>query len=133
MASQITKFKWVVVHGWSPIHWIRILFMWKAVGGNFCKYQCTIILQKMDVMKSHLLEYCGFYYGSNCGGLEVMFEASILALFFWMMRTKVMNFRHLLIMMVNMSVMTYMLVKHSLVMEFWIRFSSTFITYMLRV
>jgi hypothetical protein len=36
-------------------------------------------------------------------------------------------------MMVNMSMMTYMLIKHNLVMQFWIRFWLTLVTYMLRV
>jgi hypothetical protein len=33
----------------------------------------------MDVTKSHLLKYCGSYYGSNDGGLEAMFQAFIFA------------------------------------------------------
>jgi hypothetical protein len=45
MASQITKFKWIVVHGWSPIHQIRILFMWMGSVREFCEHQCIIILQ----------------------------------------------------------------------------------------
>lgn len=72
----------------------------------------------MDVMKSHLLEYCGSYYGPNRGGLEAMFQTSICAPFFWIMRTMMMSSRHFLIMMVNMSMMTYMLIKHNLVMQF---------------
>jgi hypothetical protein len=44
-----------------------------------------------NVMESHLLEYCGSYYGSNHEGLEAMFQASISAFSFWMMKTMVMN------------------------------------------
>jgi hypothetical protein len=33
----------------------------------------------MDVTKSHLLKYCGSYYGSNPRGLETMFQTFILA------------------------------------------------------
>ena len=45
--------------------------------GNFCKHQCAIILQHIDVSCSMLLEFCGTYFGTNRGGLGAMFEVSV--------------------------------------------------------
>ena len=45
--------------------------------GNFCKHQCAIILQHTDISESMLLEFCGTYFGTNRGGLEAMFGASV--------------------------------------------------------
>ena len=50
--------------------------------GNFCKHQCAIILQHIDISDSMLLEFCDTYFGTNRRVLRVMFEALLLDDFF---------------------------------------------------
>ncbi len=44
-----------------------------AMSGNLCKHQIMIILMVTNVTQEDVIEYCGTWYGSNCGGLPTMF------------------------------------------------------------
>ncbi len=41
--------------------------------GNFCKHQVSIFLTCTDPTKENIIQYCGTWYGSDCGGFTAMF------------------------------------------------------------
>jgi len=41
--------------------------------GNLCKHQVVILLLCIDITKENIFQYCGTWYGSNCGGFVAMF------------------------------------------------------------
>ncbi len=41
--------------------------------GNLCKHQVVIISTCIDFNKENIIQYCGTWYGSDCGGFATMF------------------------------------------------------------
>jgi hypothetical protein len=44
-----------------------------ALRANFCKHQIVVLLTCTDLTMENIIEYCGTYYGTHCGGLKCMF------------------------------------------------------------
>jgi hypothetical protein len=44
-----------------------------AICGNLCKHQVLVLLTNIDLTKENIIEYCGTWFGSNCGGFQAMF------------------------------------------------------------
>jgi len=44
-----------------------------ALRGNLCKHQVVIFLTCIDVTKKNIIQYCGTWYGYDCGGFTAMF------------------------------------------------------------
>jgi hypothetical protein len=44
-----------------------------ALCGNLCKHKVAIFLTCTDLTKENIIQYCGTWYGSNCGGFVAMF------------------------------------------------------------
>ncbi len=44
-----------------------------ALRGNLCKHQVAIFLTCTDLTKENIIQYCGTWYGSDCGGFTAMF------------------------------------------------------------
>ncbi len=40
---------------------------------NLCKHQVAIFLTCTNLTKENIIQYCGTWYGSNCGGFVAMF------------------------------------------------------------
>jgi hypothetical protein len=51
----------------------RHLGVRQALQGNLCKHQIVIILMATNVTQEYVIDYCGTWYKSNCGGLMSMF------------------------------------------------------------
>jgi hypothetical protein len=41
--------------------------------GNLCKHQVSIFLTCTNLIKKNIIQYCGTWYGSDCGGFTAMF------------------------------------------------------------
>jgi hypothetical protein len=41
--------------------------------GNLCKHQVVVLLHVPISKKNNIIQYCGIWYGSNCGGFVAMF------------------------------------------------------------
>jgi hypothetical protein len=41
--------------------------------GNLCKHQVAIFLTCNDLIKENIIQYCGTWYGFDCGGFAAMF------------------------------------------------------------
>jgi len=44
-----------------------------ALRGNLCEPQVAIFLTCSDLTKENIIQYCGTWYGFNCGGFAAMF------------------------------------------------------------
>jgi hypothetical protein len=44
-----------------------------ALCGNLCKHQVVNFLTCTDFTKENIIQYCGTWYGYDCGGFAVMF------------------------------------------------------------
>jgi hypothetical protein len=44
-----------------------------ALHGNLCKHQVAIFLTCTNPTKENIIQYCGTWYGSNCGSFTAMF------------------------------------------------------------
>jgi len=44
-----------------------------ALRGNLCKHQVAIFFTCIDLTKENIIQYCGTWYGSDCGGFAAMF------------------------------------------------------------
>jgi hypothetical protein len=44
-----------------------------AFYGNLCKHQVVNFLTCTDFIKENIIQYCGTWYGYDCGGFVVMF------------------------------------------------------------
>jgi hypothetical protein len=41
--------------------------------GKLCKHQVVIFLTCIDLIKKNIIQYCGTWYGYNCGGFAAVF------------------------------------------------------------
>jgi len=44
-----------------------------ALHENLCKHQVVILFTCIDLTKENIIQYCGTWYGYNCGGFVAMF------------------------------------------------------------
>jgi hypothetical protein len=63
----------VIYKVWAPfIAYACCVYEW-ALCNNLCKHQIIVLLTCTYLTKGNIIEYCGTWFRTNCGGFKTMF------------------------------------------------------------